>query len=772
MNNDIKNNDIYTSNEITYLKDLEPVRKRPGMYMGAEEAMPKQMISEAIDNSVDECLAGHNTKIIISINTQTGLCEVRDYGRGIPTELHPVENISTLELVLTKLHAGGKFGQSGYKFSGGLHGVGISATNALSKEFICRSYRNNEIYEIRFEKGVLVQSATKIDVTNERGTYIGFIPDFELLPHAIMPTAEEMIERLKEIALLNINVEIILNYNDVTYNFLETSFNKSLYKYVNDLICEPIHVVKNEVSDQLNKNFELNCLFSWSKKQCVNVCFTNGIRQLSGGDHLRGAQSAITDILLKYIQEYQQRKNKRNPVVISDDVKTNLCILISLKMVDPRFTSQTKEKLSSIDARNFVKKHVLHVFNDFMEQNISQAQIIIDKIIECAEIRESSQKEKGVVQSNLALPASLAVCTSKKPEECELLIVEGDGAGGSARMGRDRYFQAVLPINGKLLNVIRATPQKIYNSQSIKSLMASIGIKYKTFNVDELKYGKIIILTDADTDGLHILTLLLIFFIHVCPEIVIRGYIYVVYPPLYKVTINKKVQYARNTESLNKIIYQKFANSYELIKNDVILNAENVESLYLLLSNYFNECKLKNMHIDSTLVMTLCYHTIDELRNIFKCTVQQEYENEHEKCISITSIYGYNKYIINKINTVIKYDIIKYNNINYINIYDAYLFIHENKNKGIVIQRFKGLGEMNANELEYTCLDVNNRHLVQLSIEPENVEKTFNECRQIMDNTEERRTWLRQSLGIDIEEVSEQNLINDEIEDIANNDEL
>lgn len=763
------NQNTYGAGQIKYLKNLEPVRKTPGMYIGDEEQAIKQMLWEVVDNSVDEYLAQHNKIINITIDSKLKKFTVEDKGRGIPIETHPEEKISTLELVLTKLHAGGKFGQSGYKFSGGLHGVGVSATNALSKYFYAEVSRDGEKWCIEFSKGEVVHHIKFIGLSETTGTIISFIPDDEILPHAIMPPESVIAERLHEIAMLNTGLKITLTYDGNVQSFYEESFKNVMQYYVNDFICNSTYV--NDKADK----FELETIFGWSKTQEMFVCFTNGIRQSEGGDHLRGAYMAITDIVLKYVQEYQNKMNRKTPVVKQEDVKSNLCILLSLKMMGARFTSQTKEKLSSADARTYIKNIIYKVFGDYMENNPLICKTLVNHAISVATAREDASKDKVVIKGSKSLPSQLAVCTSKKPSECELFIVEGDGAGGSARMGRDRTTQAVLPINGKLLNVMRASPQKIYNSASIKALMSSIGIDYnKEFDIDKLNYHKIIILTDADTDGLHILTLLLIFFIQTRPEIVSNGFIYIVYPPLYKVTLDRKSIYAQDNNALYDIIYSKFVINYPLLKNNNHMSAENVKTLFLDLQDYYNECKNKNLHIDSSLIMLLSYHNIDEISSVLQSDVKLIKETDQQKTLVISSLYGTNTYVINK--THCKFNInvntISHNNNHFNNIGELYNFILTNRNKGIVVTRFKGLGEMNFSELEETCLNAAKRQLVQVKINPDDYVYMINYCKLLMDSSPARTQFLKKALGIDIKLDSD--LVNDnndeiDVDDVKNN---
>ncbi|MEW8995657.1 DNA topoisomerase (ATP-hydrolyzing) subunit B [Clostridium sp.] len=553
------NNEKYDENQIQVLEGLEAVRKRPGMYIGSTSIRGlHHLVYEIVDNSIDEALAGFCESIQVIIHKDNSVTVIDD-GRGMPVGIHPKMNIPTIEVIMTVLHAGGKFGGGGYKVSGGLHGVGASVVNALSELCEVTVKREGHIWYQSFSRGKTVTSFEKIGNTDEHGTIIHFMPDEEIF-ETIEFEYDTLSQRLRELAFLNkgINIKITDERYEKVNQFHYEGGIKSFVEYLNrnkgKIHNEPVYIegIKNttsvELAFQYNDTYNEN-LFS----------FANNIDTVEGGTHLVGFKTALTRVLNDYAKKFGfLKENDKN--LSGEDVREGLTAVISVKLTDPQFEGQTKTKLGNSEVRGIVESIVGDVVGSFLEENPAVGKSIIEKGLNAARAREAAKKareltrRKSVLEST-SLPGKLADCSSKDPSECEIYIVEGDSAGGSAKQGRDRRFQAILPLRGKIMNIEKQRLDKILASDSIRSMITAFGAGVgKDFDVSKIRYNKIIIMTDADVDGAHIRTLLLTFYYRYMRELIDDGHVFIAQPPLYKVKKGKFEKYTYSDSELDIVI--------------------------------------------------------------------------------------------------------------------------------------------------------------------------------------------------------------------------
>ena len=555
-----QNNKKYDENQIQVLEGLEAVRKRPGMYIGSTSARGlHHLVYEIVDNSIDEALAGYCDKIEVCINEDNSIT-VTDDGRGMPVGIHPKMGKSTVEVIMTILHAGGKFGGGGYKVSGGLHGVGASVVNALSEECVVTVKREGKIWEQKYSKGKVLTEVTQIGESNETGTRTYFKPDHEIFDETVFDF-EVLAQRLRELAFLNKGVYIKLidkrEGKEQEEVFHYEGGIKSFVTYLNrnkvPLHEEPIYIegikddVSVEVALQYNDGYTEN-IFS----------FANNIDTVEGGTHLVGFKTALTRSFNDYAKKFGHIKdNDKN--FTGDDIREGLTAVISVKIEDPQFEGQTKTKLGNSEVRGIVDSIVGENISIFLEENPNIGKMIIDKALMAARARDAARKARELTRKSVlersALPGKLADCSSKDPKECEIYIVEGDSAGGSAKQGRNRKFQAILPLRGKILNVEKQRLDRILNSDTIRSMVTAFGAGIgNDFDVTKIRYDRIIIMTDADVDGAHIRTLMLTFFYRYMRPLIDEGHVYIAQPPLYKISKGKKEHYAYSDAELEQVL--------------------------------------------------------------------------------------------------------------------------------------------------------------------------------------------------------------------------
>ena len=730
----------YGASNIKVLKGLEAVRKRPGMYIGdTGHRGLHHLVYEVIDNSIDEAMAGHCDTIDVTL-TKNGTCKVSDNGRGIPTDMHPTEGMSAATVVLTVLHAGGKFDKDTYKVSGGLHGVGVSVVNALSSDLKMTIHREGEIHEQTFKQGIPQEALAVTGNTRKSGTTIEFFPDGSIFTETITFEYAYLAKRFKELAYLN--PFITINFKDERTNTKETyHFEGGIAQYVNDMNKNTkvanVYSFSSKVEDI---EFDIAFMYNDSYDEKL-ASFVNNIRTPNGGTHEAGFRAGLTRIISNYNTKNGAAKEK-DVKITGDDVKEGLIAIVSARVPEPQFEGQTKGKLGNTYVKPLVQKQTYELLSKYFEENPLEAKAIVAKALLAARGREASKKARELTRrkDNMSvgtLPGKLADCQSKDASECELYLVEGDSAGGSAKMGRDRVFQAILPLKGKILNVEKARLDKILKSDEITNMITAMGCGIgEEYNEEKLRYHKIIIMTDADVDGSHIQTLLLTFFFRYYRDVIENGYLYLAQPPLYLYRKGKKEIYFKNDRTLNDYLIENGIESLEVEsigQNDLVAyfkmvdhyrtSLEALERRYALIDlirNFIENPDLVSLPYEKMYVEVEKFLT-ENGNNILTKTISDE--SIH---IFVQTNDGMEELLINddlfaaphfnEANFV--YNKIKEWDVNFEeDILDVLESVTAYAKKGAYIQRYKGLGEMNPEQLWETTMTPENRTLLQVTIE-------------------------------------------------------
>lgn len=731
----------YTGHSIKVLKGLEAVRKRPGMYIGDTNTSGlHHLVYEVVDNCIDEAMAGYCTEIEV-ILTKEGGAKISDNGRGIPVDIHPTENISAATVALTVLHAGGKFDQKTY--SGGLHGVGVSVVNALSKTLQMTIYKHNQIYRQDFAQGIPQNDLEIIGETKRNGTTIEFIPD-ETIFEVVEFDREILKKRFKELAYLN--RQITIHFIDERNDFNETyHFEGGLSQFINDINKKPFisPIIGFEGKDE---NVEVEVALAYNEGFDEKVLsFVNNIHTTDGGTHEAGFRMGLTRAIINYIDENANAREKDSKVT-GDDLREGLVAIISVRVIDPQFVGQTKGKLGSSFVRPIVQKLSFEKIAKFFEENPNEAKVIMQKALLAARGREAAKKARELTRKKESfsvgtLPGKLADCQSKDPSISELYLVEGDSAGGSAKQGRDRVYQAILPLRGKILNVEKSRLDKILKSEEIKNLITALGCGIgEEFDITKARYNKIIIMTDADVDGSHIQTLLMTFFFRYLKGIIEAGYLYIAQPPLYRFKKGKKEIYLKDEKALSEYLIENGIENFEFsgIGNKDLVEffkivahyrstLQNLKKRFALIEivKYLIEnpdmigldnnalCKRIKERIAELGFNILSENTNEEKIHLYVQTDAGLVDLKIDDELFTHPLFEEAHFVFNKL---------KEFNLEFLNGKDAVSMleeIEESSKKGAYIQRYKGLGEMNPEQLWETTMTPENRRLIRVEIADE-----------------------------------------------------
>ena len=784
----------YTSDSIKVLKGLEAVQKRPGMYIGDTDdgSGLHQMIYEVVDNAVDEALAGHCKNIKVILNEDASVT-VKDDGRGIPVDIHKTENKSAAEVIMTTLHAGGKFDDDSYKVSGGLHGVGVSVVNALSEKLSLTIHKDGFKYQQDYKDSFPLKPLQKCGSSDQTGSVIQFLPSRRYFKD--LNYKEELIKkRLKELAFLNSGIAIHFD-NDITGKRTKYYYEGGLREYISEILQN-----KKDIHDELiylapiikgSNSIEISMKWTSSYSEQI-MCYTNNIYQKDGGTHLSGFRSALT----RTINNYSQKNNgKQKYEITGDDCREGLVAIISIKMSDPKFSSQTKDKLVSSEIKSLTESSLSSKLSEFLEESPKDAKLIIGKIQQAAMAREEARKAKDLIRRKdplgiANLPGKLADCQERDREKCELFIVEGDSAGGSAKQARDRKTQAILPLKGKILNTEKSQDYKLLSSSEVGSLISALGCGFNhesdDFDIEKLRYGKIIIMTDADVDGAHIRTLLLTLLARKMKPLFDQGRIYIAQPPLYKIKKGKSEKYIANDFELNRFLTMSFFDNNNLFFNKkpvpstesqlVLLNYSLIDNILKKVSKSKDKYILKSMaflnpisgdDVDNLDAISQYIKTLTKLVSIispinvsYDLSLNELDDDSYEIIISKkvngvhdTSVASINKkfFFSKTYLSLVKLNLYQFSNkpimlkseatevsFDYLHEFCDYAF--SSARKSISLQRYKGLGEMNPSQLAETTMNPKTRSLLQVS----QIENEAYEVFDVLmgDDVEKRRDFI------------------------------
>ena len=787
-----QNNVDYDAESIKVLKGLDAVRKRPGMYIGDTDdgSGLHHMVYEVVDNSIDEALAGFCNSIIVKLNKDDSVTVI-DNGRGIPTNIHKEEGVSAAEVIMTQLHAGGKFDQNSYKVSGGLHGVGVSVVNALSEKLNLKICREGKKYCINFAHGDPESPLEEVGSTEESGTEITFLPSKKTFSLTKFDFTK-LESRLRELAYLNSGVNIkLVDDRGNEEKISELSSRGGLKAYVSFLDKSRESIIKDVVFFKGSvENINLELALQWNKSYYEHcLVFTNNIPQRDGGTHLAGFRSALTRTVNAAINNSGFSK-KDKVALTGEDAREGLTCILSVQVPDPKFSSQTKDKLVSSEVRPVVESIVADNLTNWFEENPKESKAVITKIFEAAAAREAARKAREVSRKNSAfevssLPGKLADCQDKSAENCELFIVEGDSAGGSAKQARDRKNQAVLPLKGKILNTEKARPDKAVSSAEIATLIQALGTGFKPdFNLEDLRYHKIIIMTDADVDGSHIRTLLLTFFYRHMPDLVKGGYVYIAQPPLYRIKKGKTELYLKDDKELDNFLVNDVIEKGVLLqKNGVTVKGADLANLFNLLIS-FDKLLSQLASGNDSLYFLFEQATIS---NLFKLENFDNPEKSNKTIDYLLKRLNYsvqiwsadvmpNERIVfyrteNKVKEQFEILFKDFNELNYLNLKrfsdrlqeyfldtssfqidsdkfdiftpkDLLLKGLEQSKKGLTFQRYKGLGEMNPDQLWETTLDPEYRSILKVDVnDAQRADLIFEEL--MGDDVEKRKIFIQ-----------------------------